>query len=97
MRHTVGTGYYKENGGDTRRDARPGDQMNLCIYPPATPCDAFPGSPVFLDLWAVVFWFPGLREQIQIALEEEEALLVATATLHNVSARQIGGSKWDET
>lgn len=46
--------------------------VNVVIYPPKTPCEAFPGSPIFPSSWCAVFFFPGLEPRIKAYSSYEE-------------------------
>jgi hypothetical protein len=75
----VANGTYQTPDQDPpiRRHFRPGDPVNVAIYPPGKSCDAFPGCPVFDTAWAVVLWYPGIREELDLACDRTHALRVA--------------------
>ena len=47
--------------------------VNAAVYGPGEPCDAHQGCPTFSSLYAVVYWFPGRRTEIDVYLTEAEA------------------------
>ena len=76
MTTTTATGAYRVpvQSPEIRRHFRPGDRVNVAVYRPGEPCDALPGSPTFKDCWCVAMWWPGIREEYDLAVDEAGAL-----------------------
>jgi len=68
---------------------RSNGSRNIAIYPPGQKCLAHPGSPVFNDHWAIVWWLPSMplgNTSIDVANSQREAM--------GIVDKAIGPGEW---
>jgi len=68
---------------------RSNGSRNIAIYPPGQKCLAHPGSPVFNDHWAIVWWLPSMplgNTSIDVANSQSEAMEIVD--------KAIGPGEW---
>lgn len=71
---------------------RSNGSRSIAIYPPGQKCLAHPGSPVFSDHWAIVWWLPSMplgNTSIDVANSQSEAM--------GIVDKAIGPGEWTFT